>query len=203
MQLFKNTSILISFFTILSVFAALPLLAQYKQLNYKVMQGSNNIGWVKVDKRDSANTSIFKLGSEIKKRVLFLFTIKESRETHFTNGLMLSSYVFRSVNKDVKVDMRTFYEGTQYKVKKEKAANALPINRIDCNFLSLYFQEPVNMKQAYCDTYEKMLNIEKTAGGPYKIIMPDGSITSYYYTNGICSKVKVEQSLFTIEFVLI
>ena len=36
----------------------------------------------------------------------------------------------------------------------------------------------------------------------YKIKLPDGNTTSYYYTNGICSKVKVEQSLFTIEFVL-
>ena len=182
--------------------AATSLQAQHIQLNYKVMQGSNNIGWVKLDKLDSANTSMIKLASEIKKRVLFLFTIVEARESFFQDGLMMSSYVFRSVNKDVKADMHTLYDGNHYTVKKEKKSLPLVVNKINYTFLSLYYQEPVNIKQVYCDAFEQLVNIEKTTGGYYRIKLPDGSITSYYYNNGICSKVKVEQSLFTIEFVL-
>lgn len=165
------------------------------------MQGSNNIGWVQIDKNDSANTCLIKLGSEIKKRILFMFTIIENQEAFFQNGLMMRSYVYRAINKDIKADKRTLFEGTHYQVNKEKSSSEVKLNRIDYNFLSLYFLEPVNIKQVYSDNFEQLLNIEKTSDY-YKIKLPDGNTTSYYYTNGICSKVKVEQSLFTIEFVL-
>ena len=165
------------------------------------MQGGNSIGWVKIDKNDSASNCLITLGSEIKKRVIFLFTIIENQEVLFQNGLMMRSYVYRSINKDIKANKRTSFQGTYYQVTKETSSNAVALNRIDYNFLSLYFLEPVNIKQVYSDNFEQLLNIEKISNY-YKIKLPDGNTTSYYYTNGICSKVKVEQSLFTIEFVL-
>ena len=165
------------------------------------MQGGNSIGWVKIDKNDSASNCLITLGSEIKKRMIFLFTIIENQEVLFQNGLMMRSYVYRSINKDIKANKRTSFQGTHYQVTKEKTSNSVALNRIDYNFLSLYFLEPVNIKQVYSDNFEQLLNIEKISNY-YKIKLPDGNTTSYYYTNGICSKVKVEQSLFTIEFVL-
>ncbi|HRI19782.1 MAG TPA: hypothetical protein PLA68_02460 [Panacibacter sp.] len=202
MQLFKNTTLYTLFVTVTILLLASSLYAQRTQLNYKVMQGGNNIGWVKLDKKDSANTSLIKLGSEIKKRMLFMFTIIENQEAYFQNGIMMRSYVYRRINKDVKTDKRTLYDGTQYKVSKEKSTSQVTLNHIDNNFLSLYFSEPINLRQVYSDNFEQLLTIEKTTGGFYKINLPDGNTTSYYYTNGICSKVKVEQSLFTVEFVL-
>lgn len=165
------------------------------------MQGGNSIGWVKIDKNDSASNCLITLGSEIKKRMIFLFTIIENQEVLFQNGLMMRSYVYRSINKDIKSNKRTSFQGTHYQVTKATTSNQVALNRIDYNFLSLYFLEPVNIKQVYSDNFEQLLNIEKISNY-YKIKLPDGNTTSYYYTNGICSKVKVEQSLFTIEFVL-
>lgn len=165
------------------------------------MQGGNSIGWVKIDKNDSANNCLITLGSEIKKRMIFLFTIIENQEVLFQNGLMMRSYVYRRINKDIKANKRTSFQGTHYQVTKETTSNQVALNRIDYNFLSLYFLEPVNIKQVYSDNFEQLLNIEKISDY-YKIKLPDGNTTTYYYTNGVCSKVKVEQSLFTIEFVL-
>ncbi len=203
MQLIKNTGFQFILFTAVTILCGFSSYAQHTQLNYKVMQGGNNIGWVKLDKHDSANTSLILLGSEIKKRMLFLFTIIENQEAFFQNGVMMRSYAYRRINKDVKTDKRTLYDGAHYKVTKEKATSQLALNRIDNNLLTLYFTEPVNMRQVYSDNFEQMLNIEKTTGGFYRIKLPDGNTTSYYYINGVCSKVKVEQSLFTIEFVRI
>jgi hypothetical protein len=55
----------------------------------------------------------------------------------------------------------------------------------------------------YSDNFERMLKLEKSAKGFYKVTLPDGSTTSYYYTRGVCSRVVVEQSLFSIEFILL
>ena len=112
-----------------------------------------------------------------------------------------TAFIRSQANKDIKANKRTSFQGTHYQVTKETSSNAVALNRIDYNFLSLYFLEPVNIRQVYSDNFEQLLNIEKISNY-YKIKLPDGNTTSYYYTNGVCSKVKVEQSLFTIEFVL-
>jgi hypothetical protein len=203
MQLIKNTRVMYILFAAVITICSYTSYAQHTQLNFKVMQGGSNIGWVKLDKNDSANTSLILLGSEIKKRMLFLFTIIENQEAFFQNGVMMRSYAYRRINKDVKTDKRTLYDGARYNVTKEKTTSQLALTRIDNNLLTLYFTEPVNMRQVYSDNFEQMLSIEKTTAGFYRIKLPDGNTTSYYYTNGICSKVKVEQSLFTIEFVRI
>src|SRR3954470_21308740 len=62
---------------------------QQRQLNYEVVQNGTNIGWLKLQKNDSAGTSIIRFDSEVKKRILFLFSIIEKQEVLFQKGLMI------------------------------------------------------------------------------------------------------------------
>jgi hypothetical protein len=176
--------------------------AQSQTLKYKVVQNNNVIGWLKLEKRDSVNTSVITFSSEIKKRFLLLFTIIETQEVFFQNGVMMHSHVYRKVNSDVKVNKRTTYAGNHYEVTKGKSSTQVNLGNITYNQLSLYFFEPVNIKQVYSDNYERYLKIEKTGTEFYTMELPEGNKNYYYYKNGICSKVKVEQSLFTVEFLL-
>lgn len=57
--------------------------AQQLQLNYKVVQNGNNIGWLKLQKSDSAEISVIHFDSEVKKRILFLISIIEKQEVLF------------------------------------------------------------------------------------------------------------------------
>ena len=198
-KLFRNHFVLI-FSTLLSgtVFS----FAQRSELKYNVIQNKDIIGWLKLNKSDSANSSVIKFSSEIKKRLIILFTIIEQQESLFQNGILTYSHVYRKVNDNVKINKQTTHTGDHYLVKKEKTATPLMINNIGYNQLSLYFYEPGDIKEVYSDNYERYLKLEK-AGGQYILKLPDGNKTTYYYSNGICTKVKVEQSLFTVEFVLV
>jgi len=172
-------------------------------LTYNVVQNNDVIGWLKLDKRDSANSSFIKFSSEIKKRVVFLFTIIEKQEAFFQNGIMTYSYVYRKINDNIKVNKFTTYVSGHYLVKKDKSSTPLMLNNIAYNQLSLYFYEPATIQQVYSDNYEQYLKIEKSGNQYYTLKLPGGNKNTYYYSNGVCTKVKVEQSLFTVEFILV
>ena len=97
------------------------------------------------------------------------------------------------VSENIKID---------YEIKKEKSITQVKLNNIAYTQLSLYFFEPVNVSQVYSDKYEQYLKIEKKQNQLYAIDFPDGNKNYYSYSNGVCSRVRVEQSLFTIEFII-
>jgi len=201
---YHNRSIKISFLLIhFALFLSIVSFTQRSVLTYNVVQNNDVIGWLKLDKRDSANSSFIKFSSEIKKRVVFLFTIIEKQEVFFQNGIMTYSYVYRKINDNIKVNKFTTYVSGHYLVKKDKSSTPLMLNNIAYNQLSLYFYEPATIQQVYSDNYEQYLKIEKSGNQYYTLKLPGGNKNTYYYSNGICTKVKVEQSLFTVEFILV
>jgi len=201
---YHNRSIKISFLLIhFALFLSIVSFTQRSVLTYNVVQNNDVIGWLKLDKRDSANSSFIKFSSEIKKRVVFLFTIIEKQEAFFQNGIMTYSYVYRKINDNIKVNKFTTYVSGHYLVKKDKSSTPLMLNNIAYNQLSLYFYEPATIQQVYSDNYEQYLKIEKSGNQYYTLKLPGGNKNTYYYSNGICTKVKVEQSLFTVEFILV
>jgi hypothetical protein len=199
---YKKFLRLVHFHVLILIFFPCSVWAQ-QQLNYKIVQNGSNIGWLKLQKIDSAEISVIRFDSEVKKRILFLFSIIEKQEVLFQNGLMIKSHVFRKVNEDIKVNKLTVYTGGHYQISKEKSSKSIMVNNIRFNQLSLYFFEPVNISQIYSDNFECLLTIEKKSKGCYQIKLPDGNTNYYYYTNGICSKVKVEHSLFSVDFILL
>ena len=202
--IYHNRSIKISFLLIhFALFLSIVSFTQRSVLTYNVVQNNDVIGWLKLDKRDSANSSFIKFSSEIKKRVVFLFTIIEKQEAFFQNGIMTYSYVYRKINDNIKVNKFTTYVSGHYLVKKDKSSTPLMLNNIAYNQLSLYFYEPATIQQVYSDNYEQYLKIEKSGNQYYTLKLPGGNKNTYYYSNGICTKVKVEQSLFTVEFILV
>ena len=137
---YHNRSIKISFLLIhFALFLSIVSFTQRSVLTYNVVQNNDVIGWLKLDKRDSANSSFIKFSSEIKKRVVFLFTIIEKQEVFFQNGTMTYSYVYRKINDNIKVNKFTTYVSGHYLVKKDKSSTPLMLNNIAYNQLSLYF----------------------------------------------------------------
>ncbi|HZG23439.1 MAG TPA: DUF6134 family protein [Chitinophagaceae bacterium] len=183
------------------LFVSYDSLGQRLNLSYKVMQNNNTLGWIKIQKTETGTSSHIILDSEIKKKLIFTISVVEKQEATFTNGLMMKSFIYRKVNNDVKMNKNTLYNGKFYDVRNLGKSERLMISRIHYNLLSLYFKEPVNVKQVYSDTFQQLLNIEFAGNACYKVKLPDGNSNYYYYANGICSRVRLEHTLFSIEFV--
>ena len=101
------------------------------------------------------------------------------------------------MNGTEKANKKTRLEGTNYIVSKDNASESIDEYPIQYNMLCLYTQEPVNISKVYSDNFQQFIDIEKLAPQQYKIKFPDGTYNEYFFTYGICSKIKIHHSLYS------
>ena len=118
------------------------------------------------------------------------------------NGKLVYSSQFRKTNGSTKLDKQTRLVAEKYEVLKNGETENLPISFISTNLLSLYFQEPVGINLVYCDNHESFAKIIKTDDGGYKVKFPDGNSNCFYYSGGVCSKIKISHTFYSAEIIL-
>jgi hypothetical protein len=179
------------------------ILSQDRVLNYNIMMSGGKVGSLAMVRHDSLSTTAIKINCHARKRIIFLYTLTENQEAYFDKGIMVRSSVYRKVNSSIKINQHTQFRGDHYVVNKGNSDQAIMLNGVSYNQTSLYFTEPTAIKQLYSDIYLTMLDIKKVSNGVYKLLLPDGNVNYYYYTDGVCSKVKIDRMLFSVEFVLV
>ena len=135
--------------------------------------------------------------SEVRTRMIFLFTAKAREESIYENGVLTWSSIYRKMNGNEKANKKTRLAGNNYIISKGDESETLNNYPIRYNMLSLYTQEPVNVKRVYSDNFQQFLDIQVIAPHHYKIRFPDGNSCEYFYNNGVCAKVKVNHSLYS------
>lgn len=202
-RLFIRSNQIIATLVIFLLLISFVLAAQKQCLNYKVVRKGNEIGWVSLEKLTVNNSTIISLGSEIKATViLFTFSSAAKEISEFWYGKLHHSYFYRKTNGTVKANRHTRFVGNSYEVEDRSEKTKLNISPVTFNTLCMYFQEPVDQKQVYSENHQCFLDIEKESDGAYRISFPDGSSNSFYYTAGVCSKVKIDNTFYSAELLL-
>lgn len=184
--------------------SVLPMvsLAQNSQLNYKIMQRGNDIGWLHLEKKCSGDKSEIVLISEIKAKIIFPFTMLVNESSSFENGKLIYSSQTRKTNGTLKLDKKTRLIADRYEVSENGEKEKLSFPFIGINLLCLFFQEPTESKSVYCDKQERFINITKTVDGGYKMNFSNENSNCYYYDKGICTKIKIKHKLYSAEIII-
>ncbi len=127
----------------------------------------------------------------------FLYDVVYVGENRFEKGVLKTALSSQEVNGKLKEKTNTVQTRGRYHVtfadakssSKETGKVPHPINH---TITSLYYREPVNLKQIYSDRYGKMCPLQKVAAGAYEVVMPDGKKTRYTYADGQCREVQSE-----------
>lgn len=175
--------------------------SQSSILHYKIVQGGDNIGWLRLEKNITGNKTNLLLVSELKTRIILLIEVSTKETSIFENGQLLYSSQYRKTNGTVKVNKQTSRVGERYQVNNNGDRQFLPISAISTNLLSLYFQEPVGFNTVYCDKHERYIKIVRTDDGGYKIIFPDGNSNIFFYSHGICTRIRINNTFYTAEII--
>ncbi len=188
---------------VIALIILIPFLSksQSQQLNYKIVKGNDEIGWLRLDKNTTGNKATLELNSEIKTRMIFLFKVCSKETAAFENGKLIQSTQFRKTNGEVKVNKQTRLTADKYEVIENGEKQKLSVSYIKLNLLSLYFQEPTGTL-LYCDKYECFINITRTDDGGYKVRFPDDNSNVFYYSGGICTRVKIDHTFYTANIIL-
>lgn len=172
--------------------------AQEKTVNYNVLRNGTVIGQMQFSQKTNNDDVFLKISSEVKTRLIFGIDIKTEEGSHFKNGKLISSYVKRHVNGKEKANKTTQLIDSGYKTLAENKKGQIKQNYIDYNLMLLYSKEPVSKNQVYSDSFQQFLVIKKTNTHSYRIVLPDGNYNDYHFLNGVCQKVELHHSLFTI-----
>ena len=201
---FLSTRMHIIFVSLIIILLLVPFSSrsQNSMFNYKIVEGGDNIGWLRLEKNITDSRTNHSLVSELSTRFIILIEVSAKETSIFENGQLLYSSQYRKTNGTVKVNKQTSRVADKYVVNNNGEKQYLSIPIVVTNLLSLYFQEPVNTGTVYCDKYESFVKITKTDNSGYKVEFPDGNSNTFYYSRGICTKVKISHTFYTAEIIL-
>ena len=186
-----NLSMLVSLFSLM-----ISANAQEKKLEYTIKRNGDVVGNIHFIQGIAGSRTVLTMESEVNTRFIFNFRAKVKEEAIYDNGIMTWSSIFRKLNGNVKVDKKTKASGNAYTVYKGSKTETLNNYPIRYNMLSVYISEPINIVKVYSDNFQQQVDILKVADHHYKIKFPDGNYNEYFYSNGVCSKIEVHNSLY-------
>jgi len=186
------------FFFFLAMTLAITAKSQEMKLNYIVKKGDSEVGQMNVREIVSGSKISLRLDLDVKIKLLFSFTAKGVEEAVYDKGVLTYSYFYQKLNGTEKVNKYLQYINKIYVVNNKGSQEKLSTGPIYYNMVCLYTHEPRSNTRIFSDKYQKHLVIQKLAEHHYKIEFPDGNYNEYFYENGICRKVEVNNSLFTI-----
>ena len=194
---FLTINLQTKFVVLFFLFAAVSQ-AQEKTVNYNVLRNGAVIGQMQFYQNNNNDEVFLKISSEVKTRLIFGINVKTEEGSHFKNGKLISSYVKRHVNGKEKANKTTQFIDSNYKISDENKKGEIKQHYINYNLMLLYSKEPVSEDKVYSDSFQQFLTIKKTDNHSYRIVLPDGNYNDYHFLNGICQKVELHHSLFTI-----
>ncbi len=175
---------------------------QSLHLKYTIKRSGNNIGWLKLEKITDGKKIFLKVNSEIKARFIFMMTVATQESAYFENGKLVYSSLVRKTNGTTKLDKQTKLVANKYEVMEDGKKQILDFSEIGITILSLYFQEPVNIREVYSENHESYVQVVKTTDGGYFVKFPDGNSNHFYYTGGTCTRVKINHTFYSAEIIL-
>ncbi len=183
--------------TFLFIAVAQFVLAQEKKLEYVIKRKGNEVGTLTFTHQQAGHRVVMKMESEVRTRLILLFTAKAKEETVYDNGIMTWSSIYRKMNGNEKANKRTTLSGTSYVITEDEENETVTHFPIRYNMLSLYVQEPTGISKVYSDNFERLLDIQTIAPHHYKIKFPDGNYNEYFFSQGICTRIRIHHSFYS------
>ncbi len=174
-----------------------------ENLRYKITRDGEVIGWTNINRITEGEFTKIILRSEVKARFFFQFNVFATEEVTLKGGVITHTAQFRKMNGDVKENKEMRFTINGYEVYKGSKVERLPFTTLNANILSLYFQEPVNVREVYSDKFQRMIAVKCIGNGKYKLKLPDGNYSIYHYRDGNCVRVEIDHSFYSAEMNLL
>jgi hypothetical protein len=143
-----------------------------------------------------------KMTSNIRMKMLMSVSVYVAEEASYKKDKLIYSMVYRKVNGKEKANRQTKFRDGSYEIVAEGKKNTVDKTGIYNNLARLYRKEPVNIKEVYSDAFQQFFTLEALGDHRYRLALPDGNYNVYHYQNGICNKVDVHSTFFTVQMQL-
>ena len=186
----------------MAVFITASSSAQQRKFLYDVIRDGKSIGEIIFTEVVQGQKKFLRMTSEVKTTMIFTFTDNTLETASFNKGILVSSSFQQKQTGSDDVNKSTTASGKNYKLTDNGNSKLTALPPIRYNTLLLYTNVPNNIKKVYSANYQQMVDIKKIAADKYRLLLPDNKYNDYTYKNGICTKVEIERTMGSVQFVL-
>lgn len=176
--------------------------AQTHTLNYDILKNDKIIGLLKLQKKEDNDRIYLSLVSDVNVNFIINTAIKIKEHSIYHHNKLVYAESKRLVNESERVNNKTSLINGIYHLDKSETSKHLKIPLITFDLLLMYFNEPNNINSVYSGSFQQMLKIDKVSQEHFNIELPEGGNNEYFYKDGKCTKVVVNNTFFKIEMKL-
>lgn len=194
----KSSGLFLGFLLFLLPFS---LLAQDRKAEYKILHYNDLKGNIQLSEHTEGSSRRIKIESTVRTRFLFNITVTTIEEALFSEGLLVYSRFYQKINNEEKNDWQMNWTDGSYQFNKEHHGPQLPQTQIRHTILSLYCEEPVNIRQVFSSNFQQYVPVIPVAKNKYRVDLPNGNCNYYFYQRGKLASVEVEQPFYALQFI--
>ena len=188
---------LLVFVTLLLVLANGHTGAQH--ITYDVVKGDKVIGKMTVDKIVSGDKVTLNIKNDVEFTLLFSFTSLYWLSETFENGILVSGDSHNDFNGRRQKETKLKRNGSKYYIISDEVSSYFGSKDLTYSVSNFYFTEPKDGQEVFSQWFGRFMTMKQDSPHVYEVSSPDGTNT-YWYNNGICTKVKVSRDFATFYF---
>ena len=176
--------------------------AQERKLDYDVIRNGSIIGNIILIEVNNGQKKFLRFVSSIKTSFIFSFCDQTTETSMFENEILVHASLNQIQTGSGRTSTTVEASGNAYKVIDGNNSKIIYTNPIYYNTLLLYLRPPENIYKVYSQKFQRLLEIKKVSENKFMLVLPDGNHNYYTYSNGLCNRVDIERSFFSVHFVL-
>ncbi|NNL16278.1 MAG: hypothetical protein HKO81_06515 [Flavobacteriaceae bacterium] len=169
-----------------------------EDIRYSIVKNDKVLGYINLKKRIQNERTTYTINSIVNTKFIIDFKATSNENYVYEKGNLIYSSIYRKVNNRIKVDQSFSYRDGQYYLKGKNGISLLNTDVIKCNLILLFFDEPLNVNEVYCDKLNLYLKVEKIGSCRYKVFFPNKTYNIFYYEKGKCSKIEVKGPFYKV-----
>ena len=172
-----------------------------QNLNYSVMWKGDSIGIVSANKYDSAEFNVYAIKSKVEFWFFGIKTIKYNYLTIYKQDTLISAFTRYTRNGDIKAESSIQLHDKGYDIIVDGDSRMITSpHPIDHSVTAIYHNEPNLLTGIFSERFGEMLKVNSPDPNHYFIEKPDGRQTEYFFEDGICSKVVIDNFFTSFTF---
>lgn len=174
-----------------------------KSSEYKIRLTGMEIGTLTATQRVEDSTTTFSMNSTVDFWLIVSVNVKHMNTSIFKKNQLISSVSTSTTSKGNFMSSIVWKNnGYTVNVDAYEYVNSEPINKvIYANVSSLYFKEPLQVKELLADGFGKLCPVKKLGEGVYEVDVL-GNKNTYYYESGVLVRANMYSKFKNYEIVL-
>jgi hypothetical protein len=189
-------------FFVLAGLSGLSSASTSQQLAYDVIKGGEVIGKITISRYNTDSATYMKLFSRVKTSLLVRISVSSWEESEYRNGTLVYSSLKREINGRRQINRHIKWNKNTYQLWDDGKLGVIQSEPITHNIVRLYFVEPVNETRIFSESEKRWVTLQKAGDHRYRIILSGGNYNDFFYKDGICSRVNVNNNFFKATFKL-